>query len=57
MTYFLIKELNDHPQLTLPQAYESVREAVPQYIAQQFPGEAQTPLLYDNTTPPVYLRP
>lgn len=57
MTYYLIKRLKDNPKLTLPQAYEYVKTEVPAYIADRFTDAKQTPMLYDNTTPPVYLKP
>ena len=58
MTYFLVDKL-DHSNepVTLPQAFESLKHDVPQYVEENFLGSTQTPVLIDETTPPTYLRP
>ncbi|MCA9240376.1 MAG: caspase family protein [Planctomycetales bacterium] len=56
MTYCLVEQLERAPRLTLPEAYQKVSAGVASYLG---PGSSrrQTPALYDNTTPPVYLKP
>jgi hypothetical protein len=58
MTYFLVEQLqNGGGPITLPDAYGQLRRLVPEYVERNFPGTTQTPLLIDNTTPPLFLRP
>jgi hypothetical protein len=58
MTYFLARQLEQgSTPLTLQAAYQQLRQDVPAYVEQQFPGATQTPVLIDSTTPPTYLRP
>jgi hypothetical protein len=58
MTYYLGEALTgNRGAITLPQAFDYVRERVPAYVERAHPGQTQTPVLYDRTTPPVFLRP
>jgi hypothetical protein len=58
MTHFLIEKLTISPQpVTLSEAFEYVKEQVPAFVEQHYPGTTQTPVFVDQTTPPVYLRP
>lgn len=58
MTHFLIELLESNgSSVTLPQAAAHVKREVPAYVKKRFPGATQTPVLLDNTTPPVYLKP
>ena len=57
MTYYLVEQLSKgDEQITLPDAFQYVSEKVPSYIEGRFSGTTQTPVLVDNTTPPLYLR-
>ena len=58
MTYFLANliESSDGP-VTLQQAYRHVSVKVPDYVKDRFPGATQEPVLVNQTSPPVYLRP
>jgi hypothetical protein len=58
MTYCLLERLKAAGQVTLKEGFAHVQKAVPAYVSARFKArEAQTPVLYDQTTPPVYLRP
>ncbi len=58
MTYCLVNKLGNSDQpVTLPQAFESLKQDVPRYVEGNFLGSTQTPVLVDETTPPTYLRP
>lgn len=58
MTYFLARQLEQADSgVTLQAAYEHLKREVPAYVEKRFPGITQTPVLADQTTPPVYLRP
>lgn len=58
MTGFLIEFLSTGTDsVTLKDAYEYLKVKVPQYVRARFPGFEQTPVLIDNITPPVHLRP
>ena len=58
MTYVLVNQLKAASgKVSLHNAYENVKAAVPEYVRAKFAGATQDPLLVDNTTPPVYLRP
>ena len=57
LTYFLVEQLGGTGPLTLPAAFDSVKNQVAQYVETNFPGTTQTPVLIDNTTSPIYLRP
>ncbi len=58
MTYFLARHLEQaNAGVTLQAAYEHLKREVPAYVEKRFPGVTQTPILADQTTPPVYLRP
>ena len=57
LTYCLVQVIEERSQVPLKEAYEYVRVEVPAYVKQKFPNVVQTPVLIDNTTLPVYLRP
>jgi len=57
MTYYLVQRLGSDEQLTLPGAFEYLKKEVSEYFERQNSERKQTTVLYDNTTPPVYLRP
>lgn len=58
MTHILATMLaEDKEGVTLSAAFGKLKEAVPAYVREAFPGVEQTPVLFDTTTPPVYLRP
>ncbi len=58
MTYFLAQKLEQADAgVTLQATYEYLQREVPAYVETNFPGVTQTPVLADQTTPPVYLRP
>lgn len=57
MTYFLVQRLNTGGQVTLADAYQAVKIGVPRYVEENFPGSTQTPILIDDTTPPLFVRP
>ncbi|MGD0384494.1 MAG: hypothetical protein ABSA77_13315, partial [Thermoguttaceae bacterium] len=56
MTHFLLERLREGEPLTVPVAYEYVKDRVPAYTKKVFHVE-QTPVLVGDTTPPIYLRP
>jgi len=58
MTYFLKQAIETGNQpVTLKQAFDYLTKNVPEYVKQRFPGITQTPVLVNQTTPPVYIRP
>jgi len=58
MTYFLANLLkSSNGPVTLEQAFVHLSSKVPEYIREQFPGGVQEPVLVNQTTPPLYLRP
>lgn len=58
MTHYLIELLSANPQpVTLRQAFEYVKVKVPSYVESHYPGTTQTPVLVDQMTHPVLLRP
>jgi hypothetical protein len=58
MTFFLLEKLKAGGKVTLKDGFAHVEKAVPAYVSAQFKGrKTQTPMLFDQTTPPVYLRP
>jgi len=58
MTYFLVEEIRTRAgPLPLSDLYEAVKRRVAAYVAQEFPGSAQTPLLIQDASQPMYLRP
>ncbi len=58
MTFFLVKQLKSADgKVSLADAFENVQTAVPEYVKEKYAGATQDPVLVDNTTPPVYLRP
>ncbi|MFO0819462.1 MAG: caspase family protein [Pirellulales bacterium] len=57
MTKFLVQVISDASgPVTLPQAAAQLKQLVPEYVGQRFPGATQTPELIDNTSPPLFLR-
>ncbi|MEO8497573.1 MAG: DUF4384 domain-containing protein [Planctomycetota bacterium] len=58
MTYFLVNliESSEGP-VTLEQAFQHLSVKVPEYVKVQFPGATQEPVLVDQTSPPLFLRP
>jgi uncharacterized caspase-like protein len=58
MTLFLAKQLSDATTpITLAQVFDNLKSTVPAYVSQHMEGAIQTPVLVDNTTPPVYVKP
>ena len=58
MTYYLLAQLRQGTgPIALPELYNGVKDKVVQYVEANFPGSAQTPVLVDYTTPPMYIRP
>jgi len=58
MTHFLVKQLGEgQGALTLARLHERLGADVTRYVEEQYPGSAQTPVLVDQTTPPLYVRP
>lgn len=57
LTYYLVEQLGGGGPLTLAAAFDAVKNQVAQYVETNFPGTTQTPVLIDNTTSPIYLRP
>jgi hypothetical protein len=58
MTFFLVNQLKSgNSQVSLNDAFNKVKTAVPEYVKEKYAGATQNPVLVDNTTPPVYLRP
>jgi hypothetical protein len=58
MTHFLIELLGASAQpVSLPQAFEYVKAKVPSFVESHYPGTTQTPVLVDQTTQPILLRP
>jgi hypothetical protein len=59
MTAFLVEMLTQEGgAITIKDAYEYVKVKVPAYVREHYPrlSDVPTPVLIDNTTPPVYLR-
>jgi hypothetical protein len=58
MTYYLLDQLRrGNGPVTLSQAFAHLEREVPAYVKQAFRGSTQNPVLIDETTPPLYLRP
>jgi hypothetical protein len=58
MTYFLVQQLQaGSTPLTLSDSFEQLKREVTEYVARQFPGVTQTPVLIDNLSGPFFLRP
>jgi len=58
MTHGLLQLLRaDAGKISLPQAYQHVGREVPMYVEKRFPGTTQTPVLVDDTSSVLYLRP
>ena len=57
MTYCLWQQLaSGAGPLTLDGVFQALKQQVAAYVEQTFPGTTQTPVLINNTTPPLYLR-
>jgi hypothetical protein len=58
MTYFLLDRMKAGKKVTLKEGFLEVQKAVPAYVKDRLKARnPQTPVLFDHTTPPVYLRP
>lgn len=57
LTFFLVDQLGGSGPLTLPAAFDALKSQVAQYVESNFPGATQTPVLIDNTSSPILLRP
>jgi uncharacterized caspase-like protein len=59
MTYYLVDAIQKSPgPLSLEQLYERIKDKVPAYVEENFPGTTQTPLLAPRPiTPGLYVRP
>jgi uncharacterized caspase-like protein len=58
MTHCLVSLLQTASgRLSLQEAYNHLKRDVPLYVQQRFPGTTQTPVLIDNTSSPLFLRP
>ncbi len=58
MTYFLKDKVEKGTgPVTLTDAFNYLKTEVPAFVEKNVPGTTQTPVLVDQTTPPLYLRP
>jgi hypothetical protein len=58
MTFFMIQQLKGAGgKVSIQDAAEYLKKEVPAYVKEEFPGATQTPVFFDMTTPPVYLKP
>ena len=58
MTYFLVHRLREATgPVSLDEASQAVKQDVPKYVEENFPGSTQTPVFVTEMPKPIYLRP